>query len=446
MAVNEPKKILTSDEIAATLDEVLRDANDVLQARRDRLKLPRVEFTPSERIRQDLYQTYSAGSIVALDDDAGTIGEVELNREIIKKALTHLDSVALKRLAKQSRVPVSGAKSDVAVRVARALNWDSDAVASAVQAYERETSTETGRSSRLYVPKDSLDVDYVNRRISVLAGRFLKVGLARWFAFRTIDRNRDSIRIAGELISYDPQIVDSPQEARLEIPPPSVSTATVEIRAERLICVNDANAITAKAAVEAVTVGGNLVLRSDLAGLSLTADAQPNELHPISEWMIDLIYSRLSGSVFHNPNVINAKFQLRRPRLRKGQKPRPQLHAMRFDGDYVLDLPGASRVMWREKRPLADVTILVSVSPQGGETFPVRLVIEQDHVSIFTGRGDDAEVANDLHDRVIEGVAQQLHQGIHDEARLRGKVAQISRRADANTEDDLTDEDGFLSI
>lgn len=444
MIEDRDTKVVYSEEIESELDEALESALQIRASRRERLGLPQSESSVGENLRSDLRAALSAGLVVAVQPAKDGINERELEREIIKKALISLDAKALRKIALRRGVPVGGSKEEVASRVAIAFKWSREQIAAVVHAYDLETSTENGPLTRLFTTRDSLDLEGVVSRLSYVDGRYVRVGLAKWFMFSSIDAKSDenAVSLEGTLHSYS-ATVGSKDIQRVETP----TSHAIVIRKSGNILVSDASSTQAKACIEAVCDVTGVEVRDYIPNADLNAEAPPNQLHAATEFMLDLIYGRLNGSVFTDPNVLHARFKTQK--LRQGavvdDSKKARLKAVRLDGDYTLDLSQSCQYMALDRRPLLDVTI--SAHPAGADedlTCPVRITLDSGHVTIATGPGSAGlDVANDLHALVVQNVEDSLGLGVSDEALALRMAARIRQRALEARDDE--DQDPFLA-
>ena len=183
------KPIIRDEEFAAFLQEI----DDLSSRRVDALRSkqkgrvfrsnPRkanIDEFVSERMRQVLEDEL----VPAKPVEGARLDEAEVNRETIKKALVRLKADRLRQVARASEVDVGGNLIDLAERIGWHYRWDDEAIARLILEYEPEPRVERAHSDRLFPLLEVPDLDYVDRRLDYVHGRYIRVGLARWFVFQ----------------------------------------------------------------------------------------------------------------------------------------------------------------------------------------------------------------------------------------------------------------------
>ena len=442
MTMEDIPKVVLSEDIESELDDAISSAVRIRDARRERLGMQPKGSDVAANLRGDLRAALSQDVVVAVEMESGGINERELEREIIKKALISLDAKALRRLASRKQIPVSGKKEDLATRVASAFRWSTEDVAEVIHDYEVETSTQNGPSTRMFSTRERIDLELIARRLGYVSGRYVRVGLAKWFVFAEISPATDETRISGVLHTFSAS-VNADDIQRMDSP----TTHEILVKGSGHIVVSGANASQAKSCIDAIVDVTGVEVRDYVPNAELHAEAPAGNLHPATAFMLDLIYARLNRGALTQPNALHARFKAKRARpsaVVTEDAKKARLKSVRLDGDYTLDLSQSCQYMTVDRRPLIDVTI--SAQPKGAAddlTCPVRLSVENDHLHVATGPGTAGiEAAEQLHRDVVAQAEIALTEGISSE-QLAAEFARLIRERAAESTD-AEDQEPFL--
>jgi hypothetical protein len=147
--------------------------------------------------------------------------------------------------------------------------------------------------------------------------------------------------------------------------------------------------------------------------------------------MLDLIYNRVPFAGTTSPNLTAAKFRMEKEAAElesQEDADRPSLRSVRFEGRHLLDSIAACRLIARDARALVDISMTVGFSVGHDEEeirFPIRFVLEQDHVAVMTGFGLIPQFARTLHDKLIKGAESTIEEGIANLERLEDLAERI---------------------
>jgi len=391
----------------------------------------RVQDQLTELLRQSLEDEVIATPSV----EDGEIEETELSRELTKKALVNLKVTTLRRLAREQQVAVSGAAEEVAERVARALEWNEGEVAQLVLAHESEPSPERSWTSRLFPTAVMGDRDSIWESLRKLAGRYIRVGVARWFVFDSIDEGRrGSVSVQGSYRAYQASVHESKGGPSLQAVPHQVQTSS-SVGAGKWIRVDRGGVQAAKATARAL---GHATGIRPLNGLPTPRASAVGDnargVHPYSLLMLDMLASGLEGIELRQRDISSARFRVaEEPLLADAEDvdTSPKLRAVSFEGRHLLDSVHACRLISRDGRALVGVSLSVSASREGRTgRMPVRLALENDHITVTTGYGTNPEVAAAVHERLVSEVAARaVDGGLIGGDRLNGLLGLVSQRA-----------------
>lgn len=376
----------------------------------------------------------------------GGIDDGEVDREVIKKALVSLKLATLRKIARAEGAASSGSQEDVATRIAQRYSWDRVAVARLILANEDEPSIERGHISRIFPLVEDVDVHASRQRLTSVIGRYIRIGVARWFLFDKCLTRDESLEIQGTYKTYQAAVEERSEAASLAATP---HEASVRILLGQNAClqIDGASAIPAKAAVNAFEVITGQEAKGYLPLVDKRSKGIPGQLHPTSEFLLDLLENRLVGSELHDINLTVARFNVRSAGESLGQRTvgerRPELKAVRFEGQHLLDSVAACRLLTVESRPLVEVafhaTIRGSENSMGGR-FPVRITAEADHVAVQTGLGEgEHELSLRVHHLVVDACSNALTTGSLDSDRLSLLFSRMKARAESKEAPEIAD-------
>ncbi|MEX1009024.1 MAG: hypothetical protein WD271_14425 [Acidimicrobiia bacterium] len=356
---------------------------------------------------------------------------VELDHEVIKKALIGLKLETLKRVAERSALEGTGNAESLATRIAESYAWNREEIARLILASEDEPAVERAHVDRLYALYDSPPLDYVYERLRYVLGRYIRIGVARWFVFEELESVTGQLTLRGTLRAYNATVTE------VEANPTVVGTPARDHRIELLVDnspllhVRHGSANESSAAVRALEIATRIqVLGKPTLGAG--ASAALATLAPASLFMLDLLTTRFGTAGLHNKNMTVARFQVDDDDRGEEPESRPRLRAVRFEGAHLLDSAAACKLLADEGRALVDMSITVrSALRADGETgrFPVRVAIERDHVLAMTGFGTLPGLSFGVHAAVVDAVTEELGDGLADVNALAELATKIEERA-----------------
>jgi hypothetical protein len=145
--------------------------------------------------------------------------------------------------------------------------------------------------------------------------------------------------------------------------------------------------------------------------------------------MLDLLSDWLDTDALNILNLSVAKFESPEGRGERGL--RPAVRAVRFEGQHILSSAQACQLLV-DVRALVDVSFFLrwQPTPDRSHVLPVRVALQQDHVTILTGFGTERpRIANDLQRELVKRVLQALERGPRDISELEALARRISKRA-----------------
>lgn len=430
--------LIPSEELDATLDELLALAatrGEYLRSIPNRVSTS----TPSKPditalLKDNLRASLEKELVPAPRARDGEIDSAEIEHELVKKALIGLKLSALRDLAKEKGVAWSGVAEDVASRVARAYGWDSDQVARLVIAHEDEPTPERGHVSRLFPLSDTVNIARTLEMLHVVSGRYVRVGVARWFVFDSVtELDEDVIEVAGTYRAYRAAVEEVEGTASLRALPDQ-QQVTIRVRRGSVLEVRGATTQGARAAARALEIAAGVDLRGYVPFADIRVPGVHGLIHPASDFMLDLLNTRLRGASLSKLNLTVARFKVADDdyETTEGVIAKPALLAVRFEGMHLLDSIAACRLLDHDHRPLVEMALRVSHRSQEDDTeghFPIKTAIESDHVLVATGFGSVALESLQVHSLVVQAVSQEIEHGIGDQDGLRVLVEKIRKRA-----------------
>jgi len=393
-------------------------------------------------VRQALH-AYLADEIVPAIEQEGDTGirVSEAEHEQVKRALAHLKLGVLRDIARQRGVDAAGDLDLVTGRIGYALNWDREAVARLILDHTEESpEVATGHSTRVFALRGELSVDEVADRLSYVSGRYIRTGIARWFVFEDSRLVPPLLRVEGAVEAFRAEARELDDSPFLDATP---TRAEVEIELSsdsNVALVHGASAQNARGSLTALSTAAKVEHPDYVPRAELNAGVLPGRIHPTSFFMLDLVYSRLRGSLFRERNPILARFRFSKSDEEEQDQSgtrKPRLRAVRFDGEHLLDSREACSLLWLEGRPLVDLTVRVQARGDGDENwgrFPVRITIETDHVAVSTGYGSASlDRSQEVHRASVAAVQSALIGPEPDWERLNAVEAHIEKVATSET-------------
>ena len=407
----------------------------------------------TERLRQKLKAHFEDEIVPAIPSEGGGyIDETELNHELAKKALIGLKLSRLREGSHEIGAQVTGARTaeDYAAAIAKALEWDDEAVADFVLQHEEEPTDNSGHGVRLYAldSKTVDDADQIESAIQALMGRYIRVGIARWYVFDDLQRLDDSISLYGKYMAYNADVDATKTQATLRsIPKIQIVVATI-VSSRSVVEVSNVPVNAARAAVFAASA----VLGHEMLGHVPNADSDAErvsgKVHGSAEFLLSVLQDRLPNAGVKSVNPTIARFKMDTRSSPNGANI-PTLKAVRFEGTHILDSVPACRFIAEEGRPLASISFSMGVQFVDIEgftitsSFPVKISLESDHVQIVTGLGNDPIRSKEAHGIVTSAVWDQVVSGLPEPSSLNQLIQRMEERAASG---EISDRATILSI
>lgn len=402
--------------------------------------------TPSKRVitrhprKADIKDRLSARLRTSLEDELvpavqtvdGDISEREIDREVTKKALIGLKLATLRTIARQRGLATSGNLEDVAEQVAKSYSWDQEEIARLILAYAEPDDPARAHVDRLFPLRDSPDMTYVRDRLSYVAGRYVRIGIARWFVFKEMRPISASIeQVSGVVRTYQASVDETETGPQLHASPSRSDVRLLLDSHEPLVRVRQASILPARSAVRALAIAANVSLQGALQLPAVAATGSATRIHPQSLFMLDLLHTRLREAGFKDINLTVARFKMS-DALVDDAESRPILRAVRFEGAHLLDSVAACKLL-ADGRPLTEMALMISTVPKAGEysrRYPVRVTLEPDHAAVITGYGTDKpESSLEVHRRIVRSLAAEMHAGHADVDRLQALISRVLEQA-----------------
>ena len=405
---------------------------------------PVVTQALTERIRVALSEEVIAA---VPPDDEGRIRQSEVNREVIKKALIGLRSEALKRIAAEAGIAKTMRIEKLAESVAASVGWNPDEVAQLVLENEEVVRPERGYSTRLFPLRYRPDLAAVRERLNYVDGRYIRTAVAKWFVFKEIVDDGETVELIGAQRTYDATIDDRNLEAPRLVPSASHdAVAKIVISDTDLLQVRNAPLGVARAGVIATAEVSQVEPLYRVPFIDPSAPAVSGELHDASKFILDLLVNRFPAKGINDFNLTVVRFKLKDEEEQGTEDDsaprRANLKAVRIEGDYLLGSVQACQLLAVDQRPLSDVTIQVRLRDRERiiiGRYPVRISIEKDHIAVETSFGTNVEASATVHADITACVVDEINNGFGNEDRLDEFAEKIRLRAHADEGDDLRD-------
>jgi hypothetical protein len=363
----------------------------------------------------------------------------ERELEVAKRALVRLKLPQLRRLAIEQELDSRGGQLELVERVARLYQDDTDEVARLVLAYA-EASPERGLVDRIYAVRETMpDLAEASIGFRALAGRYIRVGIARWFVFRHARIDNNGLWLEGHYRSYTADATREGDEFRL-VSVPTDARVTARVREEQeFIEIRARGEAEGQAAIRALEWGTPLRHAPALPLNVHVSDGRLMTWDPRSVFMLDFLDRRLPDSGVEIINLTSAKFETAATETRRRRQ--PSVRAVALQGQHLLSSRAACELLV-EGRGLVEVSLDVRFSPTPNASFifPIRLGISPDHLSLLTGFGQHSpETAAELHRELARRVRSAISAGTTVDARLESLGNQIYERSESDepTEADI---------
>ncbi|HEX6392974.1 MAG TPA: hypothetical protein VFZ97_06000 [Acidimicrobiales bacterium] len=376
-------------------------------------------------------------------DEQPRIMEYELRQEVIKKALVGLKLPALREIARQSGIPQSGGSEDLATRIARYYKWNDEEIARLVLETESEPVPERGWIDRLFAMEGPPDLQLTAERLGYVIGRYIRIGVARWFVFERIigEPSDGQLELVGTVRAYqavvDEEVVEHPHLRPNQQSDRQVSVVLTEgLSVVRVVRAPASDSRAAMVALRMVT--GWSQLGYVPVRIGVLSDETRQRFESSSLIMLDLITTRFRSAGIARLNLTMARFSIGQTQSRDAAEPdeesdRPRLKAVRFEGDYLLDSIEACRLIAVERRALVDISATAVSEPRpDGEVgvYPIRVALERDHIVVFTGfTAHGPLTAPAVHRQLWSAAVQEMQEGIANPEALETLLEKISTRA-----------------
>lgn len=443
-------RAVPSDELDAKIKSLFDLATALAHEMRDEANSDKIIETPdiSQQLEAQLRESLEDEIVPVSMMHGANVDRSEIEREVVKKALVGLKLRTLKDIAKREGTASSGNMEDVATRIARKYKWDEAAVARLILANEDEPSAERGHISRLYPLVSVVDLATAQQSLGSVIERYVRTGIARWFLFNNLQVRNRYLEVLGTYKTYQASVEAIEDEAGLSSTSQETSVKLV-VDDSTILKVEGASAVPAKAAVRAFETITGYEARWYLPLADKNAKGSGKSLHPTSEFLLDLVYNRIMRSSLEEINLTIARFNVRGnadadQEATVGER-RPELKAVRFEGEHLLDSVAACRLLTVEHRPLVEVAFTALATSDDGSVrgrFPVRITTESDHVVAETGLGSEAhELSLHVHDLITTAIAESFQQVVRGDeaARMELLIGRMKGRASSSNSPEVAD-------
>jgi hypothetical protein len=435
------KAVLHGEELERAVADFLEvaeaEAGRIRNRNRGRVyrRKPERQSNVSALLAESLRGVLEDEVVPAVATPGSKILPTEFERELIKKALVGLKSDGLRTIARRHTLESRGGIEQLATRIGQFYKWDNEAVARLVLENEPEPSPERGHVDRLFLLADEPELEYVARRLEYVIGRYIRIGIAKWFVFEDLDVDDVRVRLRGTLRAYRADVSGETESPTVVPVVRADNPLDVIIDRSGLIRVRRGNLYESSAATEAFAIATQM-RPLDYVPLRTSRIRQGAALSfaPASLFMLDLLTARIGRSGIHDRNLTVARFRVDEHAIVHDAEnaSKPRLHAVRFEGAHLLDSAAACKLLADEGRALVDVS-LTAISPprNDGESarFPIRFAIEHDHVLVMTSFGVVPELSFGMHEAVIAAARDEILEGIADPDGLMNVAERITNRA-----------------
>lgn len=435
------RQIVKDEVIDDRVSQLLERVDAIMNFDDDGDGLSKPLSTPdfTELLREDLKAHFEDEIIPAIPNanGGGYIDETELRHELAKKALVGLKLSRLREGAEEIGAPLAGARTseEIAAAIAKALHWDDEAVARFVLENEEEPTDNSGHSTRLYPLADSTaNVDEIGSAVQRLIGRYIRVGLARWYVFDDSSQTDDGVRLSGKFMSYSADVDPTKDRASLKSVPKVQDVDAIITPSRGVVEVRKAAWGAAKAAVFAASAVLDQQTLEYVPNTGRGAEPVSGKVHGSAEFLLSVLHNRLPDAGVDSVNPTVARFKLDSVGESTSDDS-PALKAVRFEGNHILDSAAACRFIVVEGRQLANISFRMYLKLSDAEgtmqhsSFPVKIALESDHVQVVTGLGDNPIGSRRAHDIVKTAVWAQVKHGHPEDSTLDQLVKRMVERA-----------------
>jgi hypothetical protein len=355
----------------------------------------------------------------------------ERDVEIAKRALAGLKLPQLRRLADSVGLPAAGNQEDVVDRIARAYEGDPAEVAQLVLRFE-EARPERGLIDRLYMVKQEMEsAEAAAERFAALDGRYIRVGIARWFVFGRARVDQYGFWLEGLYRAYSADAKREGEDFSL-VAVPSDALVTARVRTDqKFLEVRARGEAESRAIVRAIEWGTSLK-RAERVDLGVSVASGPMMAWDVrSVFLLHFLDRRLPDSGIRIVNLTSARFET--AGAQRSFSRRPSVQAVALHGQQLLSSKAACELL-SQGRALVEVSLDVLFRPSANEeiVLPIRISLSGDHVSLLTGFGaSPAEAASSLHRELVRRLRAELSNGVTADDRLERLGRQIIERAES---------------
>lgn len=435
-----PRRIVKDEVVDEQVSELLRRVDAIMNFGEQEGASAESVSTPdfTALLREDLKAHFEDEIIPAIPKahGGGYIDETELRHELAKKALVGLKLSRLREGAQDIGAPLAGAKTSegIAAAIAKALDWDDEAVAKFVLEHEEEPTNNSGHGARLYsLADDTITADKIEVAIQRLLGRYIRVGLAKWYVFDGLSRTDDGVRLFGKFMSYSADIDPTKDHAALRSVSKIEDVAVTVSPSARGVEVDNVGVTAAKAAVFAASSVLNHQTLGYVPNAGSDAERVVGKVHGSAEFLLSVLQDRLADAGVDSVNPTVARFKLDSVSELANDET-PALKAVRFEGNHILDSVAACRFIVEDGRSLANIALRMHLSLANGageerrSSFPVKIALESDHVQVVTGLGDDPIGSRRAHDIVKAAVWAEMTHGHPENSTLDSLFRRMTAR------------------
>jgi hypothetical protein len=371
--------------------------------------------------------------VSATEPAEGRILPEEFERELMKKALAALKADGLRKLARAANVETAGGVEDLAARIGWLHRWDEQKIARLILENEPEPREDRAHVERLFPLAEPLNLSDARQRLEYVQGRYIRTGIAKWFVFETVeDRGDEALILRGTLRAFRASVTDDDLPSVVAVKRID-HQIEVHLDSSNIARVRRGSAYEAAAAIDALAIAVRL---QPLMGVPIQNDGITGgaalTFASASLFMLDLITSRFKEAGLRNADLTIARFRVDETQEAPGDEAsKPRLRAVRFEGRHILDSAPACKLL-SDGRALSEVAMTIqSPTRPDGEwgRYPVRIAIENGHVSVITGLGVTPEFAYEVQSSAVAAAVDEIADGFGAPEKLMALAERIVQRA-----------------
>ncbi len=360
------------------------------------------------------------------------IEEEEREREIGKRALAHLRLSRLRQAAEDLGLSPQGKLDEVADRIVRSYNADEEEIARLVIAYETEPPPERKLTTRVYTvftPVD--DVSRTAGRIEHFTGRYIRVGIAKWFVIDDVRRVDGVLRLDGSYRAYQADADRSDEEEYRLISHSRGADASLRLTGgSRFVEIEAKGENESRCALTAFLQASGLRKFDALPIEHKVPEGELFRWDPRSVFLLDLLQTQFRSTSVQIINLTVAGFETGEAED-AGEDARPRVRSVRFHGQHLLDSRPACELLVAGQG-LVDLDFIARFSPTRDESvlLPVGIRLHRDHVAVSVGFGTHPPaVANSLRREILRGLQTAFDRGLANAESLNRLANQVRDRA-----------------